>query len=224
MNVEGIGSKFNREDYLQARLNTKKAVKKAASLIKAGLSEEEAIALLVGELKILGVEKYWHPIKLRMNINTVNNFKDPSMPTILSDNDIYFIDIGPVFFNHEGDYGETMVMGNDPALLNLQRATTEVFKATAQAWREKKLSGIELYQFATDEAKKFGLILNSNMYGHRLGDFPHALHFKGDLGEVETLPSSDLWVLEIHLLDEKISRGAFFEDILFLDEREYLES
>ena len=53
-----------------------------------------------------------------------------------------------------------------------------------------------------------------SMNGHRLGDFPHALHYKGKLSDFSEAPFPNLWVLEIHLIDEKINRGAFFEDIL----------
>ncbi|MFA6239158.1 MAG: M24 family metallopeptidase [Bacteriovorax sp.] len=215
MTCENLGPQFEMNKYLEARLRSIKAVQVASRHILPGMTEEDARRTLTEILNSLGVEKFWHPTKLRMNVNTTKNFSEPGIETTLIENDIYFIDIGPVFLNHEGDYGETFVVGSNPDHLHLQNSTRKVFDLTAEAFKEQKLSGIELYQFASSEAAKLNLVLNPNMYGHRLGDFPHAIHYRGDLGEFSAVPKPNLWVLEIHLLDERINRGAFFEDILF---------
>lgn len=211
---ENLGSQFLMSKYLEARERAIKAVHLVSNIIKPGMTEKEAHLILIEELNKLGVEKFWHPSKLRMNVNSTLNFSDPSTETKLSEDDLYFIDIGPVFLNHEGDYGETFVFGNNPDLLHLKKSTRVLFELVAAAFKEKKYTGVELYQLADREAQKMGLKLNSNMYGHRLGDFPHALYYRGDLGEFDSIPMPYLWVLEIHLIDEKIKRGAFFEDIL----------
>lgn len=178
------------------------------------MSEADAIILLNQELDLTGIEKFWHPTKFRMNGNTVKNFRDSSDPVVLENKDLFFIDIGPVFFNHEGDYGETFVVGTDPELIKLKDASKKIFSETQAAWKKENLSGVELYKFANALAQKLNLKLNYNMYGHRLGDFPHALHYKGKLGTLEKSPLPHLWVLEIHVINEAINRGAFFEDIL----------
>jgi Xaa-Pro aminopeptidase len=214
MTTENVGSAFNLDLYLKARAQTIEAVQKTAARIKPGMTEAEGVIVLNDELKALGIEKFWHPTKFRMNSNTTKNFRDTSEDVVLKDSDLFFIDIGPVFYNHEGDYGETFVIGNDEVHLKLKEATKTIFNKTQEAWKTKKLTGAELYAFAAGEAEKYHLKLNTNMYGHRLGDFPHALHFKGKLGSLDFSPAVHLWVLEIHLLDEKNNRGAFFEDIL----------
>lgn len=215
MTAENLGPQFDMKKYLEARERSIKAVHLASESITAGMTEKEAMTLLTTTLKNLGSDKFWHPTKLRMNINSTKNFSEPSVDTTLSENDLFFIDIGPVFLDHEGDYGETFVLGNNLELEHLKNSTRVVFNNVAEVFKEKKLTGIELYQYASEEAQKLGLKLNSNMYGHRLGDFPHALHHRGDLGEFTDIPNPNLWVLEIHLINEKINRGAFFEDILF---------
>lgn len=214
MSAENLGAQFNMELYTRARQQTISTVKRVGKLIKPGMTEKMAHQILLEELQRLGVEKFWHPSKFRLNINTVRNFSEPSDETVLGEDDIFFIDIGPVFYNHEGDYGETFVVGQNPRLHHLKDATRKVYDAVAKVFKEKKLTGVALYQVADAEAKKLNLKLSPSMYGHRLGDFPHALHFRGDLGEYGSIPKSDLWVLEIHLLDEELGRGAFFEDIL----------
>ncbi len=215
MSLENVGPNFNLELYLKAREKTITAVQKTAVRIVPGMTEHDGHSILQEELALMGVEKFWHPTKFRMNKNTTKSFRDLSDEGIvLQKNDVFFIDIGPVFYNHEGDYGETFFVGDDEIHEHLKNASKCVFQKTQQAWREKQLSGNELYNFASREAKKLGFTLNTRMYGHRLGDFPHALHFKGKLGEIETCPLPHLWVLEIHLLDEKNGLGAFFEDLL----------
>lgn len=212
--IENCGAKFNIEIYLDSRIKTINAVKKTASEIIAGMSEVQAESILSKNLKNIGVEKFWHPTKIRFNKNTTKNFRDISSVVTLEKNDLFFIDIGPVINQHEADYGETFVIGADSKLLKLQSATQEIFQATQRAWKNNHLSGVELYKYAELEARKLNLSLNLNMFGHRLGDFPHALYYKGKLGSIDLTPLPNLWVLEIHLIDESINRGAFFEDIL----------
>jgi Xaa-Pro aminopeptidase len=178
------------------------------------MSEKDAHFLLEKTLLDSKIEKKWHPSKLRMGKNTTLNFRDESSETLLKDEDIYFIDIGPVYFNHEGDFGETFVIGDNPRLKNLANSSKTIFQKTMNAWKTHGLTGQDLYEFAAIEARKLNLKLNSNMYGHRLGDFPHAIHSKAKLGELSFSPAPNLWVLEIHVIDEEIERGAFYENIL----------
>ncbi len=41
-----------------------------------------------------------------------------------------------------------------------------------------------------------GYKLNNNMKGHRVGDFPHHVFYKGGLNETEEVPCENLWILE----------------------------
>ena len=47
-----------------------------------------------------------------------------------------------------------------------------------------------------------------------LGDFPHALFYKGQLSEFKKMPVENLWVLEILIKHPEKEFGAFIEDIL----------
>jgi hypothetical protein len=129
---------------------------------------------------------------------------------------IFFLStLAPVYFNHEGDYGETFVLGDNEEDKLLAHSAKEIFEIVSQIWKLEKKSGEELYQIAFHEAMKRGYLLNTKMYGHRIGDFPHALYSRESLGHINFTPTPSLWVLEIHIIDEKRNRGAFFEDILF---------
>ena len=49
---------------------------------------------------------------MRFGSNTTKNFDDPSEPgVVLGENDIFFIDIGPIFDGCEGDAGDTVAVG-----------------------------------------------------------------------------------------------------------------
>ena len=212
--IENTGERFNLKDYLAAQKRSREVVAEFAKKLKPGINEKEAHAILEKTLDESGLEKRWHPTKMRIGPNTTKNFRDPSIPHVLLENDIFFVDIGPVYYNHEGDFGETFTIGNDPRLKKLAQSSRDIFLSTQKAWKEQKLTGRALYQYAANEAQKIGLKLNSNMYGHRLGDFPHAVHSKAKLGALDFSPAPQLWVLEIHLIDEELGLGSFFEDII----------
>lgn len=212
--AENLGEQFNLDHYLRAQEKTRQVVLEFSKKLKPGMTEKEGKKLLEQTLDDSGMEKRWHPTKMRMGSNTTKNFRDDSLEYTLKENDIFFVDIGPVYYNHEGDFGETFTVGNDPQLKTLALASKEIFYTTQQVWKEQKLTGKELYTFASQEAEKKGLRLNSNMYGHRLGDFPHAVHSKAKLGSLNFTPGPNLWILEIHLIDDKSGLGSFFEDLL----------
>ncbi|MFZ4404449.1 MAG: M24 family metallopeptidase [Pseudobdellovibrionaceae bacterium] len=187
---------------------------RAISKIQPGMREVNIKDLIIAEFKSIGVEKFWHPTKIRIGSDTVKSFKELSDPEkILNSEDICFLDLGPVIADHEADYGKTFLVNsnkNSPMI----DACHSVFESTAQAWKQKKLSGIELFNFASTLAKDYGYDLNPMMAGHRLGDFPHKLFSSQKLFELEASPNKNLWVLEIHIIDPSSQTGAFFEDIL----------
>lgn len=211
---ENLGEQFNLKDYLAAQEKTRQVVLAFSKTLKPGTDEKEAKRLLENAMDESGLEKRWHPTKMRIGHNTTKNFRDESEPHILLEDDIFFVDIGPVYYNHEGDFGQTFTVGNAPHLKKLAEASKIIFYETQKVWKEKNLTGKELYEFAEVEAQKLNLKLNSNMYGHRMGDFPHAVHSRAKLGSLDFHPSPQLWILEIHVIDEELGLGSFFEDLL----------
>lgn len=59
-----------------------------------------------------------------------------------------------------------------------------------------------------------GWQLNLDIKGHRVSDFPHAIHRGGDLGDFEHYPNAGLWILEIQIAHPSKPYGAFYEDLL----------
>ncbi len=217
--MEKVGKEFCLDSYLDAREKAIDAVRKVASLIKAGMNESHAIELIENTLANLGAQKLWHPSKVRFGKNTVKSFREKSDPqVILKDEDIYFLDIGPVFDGHEADYGETFIVGDNEDHYKTARDAKDLFQETREAWQRQKLTGVELYDFADKRANEMGYELNLKMQGHRLSDFPHALHYKGGLKSADLVPVENLWVLEIHIRSKIGEYGAFFEDILYKED------
>ena len=213
--MHSVGEKFDLITYQNVRRLTQSAVKNAASLIVPGTNQARGQEIIKKELEKLGMTERWHPTKLRMGHDTLKTFREKPDPNItLQETDIFFIDVGPVFQEHEGDYGQTFTVGNNNQLLHLAEAAREIFFEVQGHWRVSGVSGIELYKIANQEAKKRGLELNTTMDGHRLGDFPHALFHKGSLLDCKQTPLQNVWVLEVLLKDPKLNLGSFFEDIL----------
>lgn len=214
--IHGVRDHFQLKDFLIAREKTISIVDNLVNDLESGMGELDCLEIINKRLNDLGVAKKWHPTKFRIGEDTLKSFSEKSeFKQVLKTGEIFFIDIGPVWDGYEGDYGQTFVFGED--LYNYQgiaNAAETVFKETASFWRDSNASGNKLYEFAATSANDLGFELNPKMKGHRLGDFPHHLFYRGGLSETEEVPVDHLWVLEILIRDEKTKRGAFFEDIL----------
>lgn len=211
--AEQLGENFELSRYLHARSVSRDLVTEIGHQLVSGMSEQEAHELAQDVFRQRGITKFWHPTKIRFGKNTLCTFREESDPAVkLVLGDVYYIDIGPVVEGHEGDYGETFVCGSgsDPLI----SASRELFRFTQEHWRHDRLTGAELYDLASGRAREMELELDRRSAGHRCGDFPHALFHKGKLQDFEATPSAGLWVLEIHVVDPKRERAAFFEDIL----------
>jgi len=214
---EGVGPLYTKEGHRRAQALTREAVEAFARSLKPGCREEDGHRMLKEHLERAGAENFWHPQKLRFGRNTTKSFREISDPDVtLREDDIFFVDIGPVFGGFEGDYGRTFVVGSPPAPMREAGGVAEaVFRATAEAWLRDGLDGVRLYEFAANYVKRFpGFGLDTRMSGHRVGDFPHALHHKGKLLDFTEVPTSGLWILEILVRHESGEFGAFFEDLL----------
>ncbi len=214
MSIQNFGPSYDQEKLYRARETARALTYELSSMIRPGMVEEDAHKLYK-ELSVKhGVEKQWHPAKLRFGPNTLMNFKEVSAPYVLQEEDIFFIDIGPVLEGHEADYGETFSLGSQFDHKHIAESAKKVFHEVGEHWLTFRPPGPELYEFAKERADHYGYYLNMGSDGHRIGDFPHHVHFKGALVECEETVIPDAWILEIHLYDPKRRFGAFYEDIL----------
>jgi Xaa-Pro aminopeptidase len=219
--LEGTGKEFSRDALLKSRELTRQAMLRMAESVQPGMSEEDARALAKQTLSEMGSHQGWHKILIRFGRNTIKTFRAPSEPGVrLGKDDIFFIDIGPVWSGTEGDAGETFTVGKncDPDMIRCREDVQRLFHQVRKRWLNTADTGKDLYDFASQAATELGWALNLDLTGHRLSDFPHTAYYDGTLSSVAIRPSPDLWVLEIQIRHPLKPIGGFFEDLL-LEER-----
>ena len=217
--IEGTGEKFTLENLMDVRARTRKAVHLIADQVQPGMAEEEAKAIAPRTLEGLEMRRGWHHIIVRCGPNTTKDFMEKSEPgVVLGDDDIFFVDIGPIYGGTEGDAGDTFVFGSDPEHLRAKREVRQIWDEVREVWFTTGNTGKELYDRATEVAARYGWKLNLDLSGHRLSDFPHSAHYDGPLAEVEFRPNPNLWVLEIAIAHPDRRFGAFYEDLLLEDQ------
>jgi len=214
MGIQDFGENFSLTKFYHAREIAIEMTHELASLIMSGMTEEQAHEQYKKICQHHNIEKNWHPAKIRFGPNTLKSFKDSSDPYVLQDHDIFYIDIGPVIDGHEADYGETFVLGSDFEHRHIADCSQKLFKEVSQQWKKNALKGPELYSWAKQRANEMGYRLNMGSDGHRIGDFPHHLFFKGAIIDCQEELLPNAWILEVQLDHPKLKFGAFFEDIL----------
>ncbi len=217
--LEATGEEFSQPQLLSVRVRTRAALWKIAENIAPGMTEEEGRAVAVHVLRDARLRKGWHKVLVRFGSNTTKNFDDASEPgVVLGDNDIFFIDIGPIFDGCEGDAGDTVAVGNDPDMIRAAGDVKVLWQQVRARWLADGLTGKHLYAFATQAALDLGWELNLELTGHRLSEFPHDAHYDGTLADVGFRPSEARWVLEVQIRHPEREFGAFFEDLLLEDD------
>jgi methionine aminopeptidase len=216
--TEQVGANFSIDLMREAQQQSWAVLAQIANAIKPGMTERLAQKLAKDLLQQSGVERLWHPVIIRFGRNTCKIYSEASEKDIvLQENDIFFIDLGPVYGGHEGDVGATFVVGQDPHMQHCAAAAQRLFEVVRTHWLEAGCSGHELYQYAQQQAQAIGFELNLAIKGHRVSDYPHQLYAGGNLGDFGGIPSAGVWVLEIQIKNPVREFGAFYEDVLLPD-------
>ena len=216
--LEQVGAEFAEEPMLMVRQKTRTIIHEIAARCKPGMVEEDAVEIAKDVLAANKMLRGWHDVYVRFGSNTTKTFGADSDPgVVLKENDIMFVDIGPVFEKWEGDGGDTFVFGNDSDMARCADDARKLFHIVRKKWLADGSTGKVLYEFAVEQAQALGWELNMDLSGHRVSDFPHAAVYEGPMADVDFCPSRLLWVLEIHIRHPKLNYGAFFEDMLLED-------
>jgi len=197
-------------------------------LIVPGKSESELTKEVV-ELarEHFGVEQFWHKKIVRTGANTLHSYSGNPPDLVIQEDDILFLDFGPIFDGWEADLGRTYVIGNDPLKLKLKR-DVEAAWHEAKAWYDKQtsLTGVEYFNYTVELAKKYGWEFGGEIAGHIVGHFPHEQLGPDDLGlDIHPDNHADIlkpgkdgnqraWILEIQFVDRVNQIGGFFEQLL----------
>ena len=212
---EAVGQLYDLEVMQYAQQKTWQAIEAIAEIIRPGMRESDAQRQGERILADLGMQRAWHPLLVRFGANTLKTFKERSEDDpVLGDNDIFFIDMGAVWQDHEGDAGATFTTGQDPDMIACAVAAKTLYDRVRDYWQTEGATGQALYRHAEELAAGMGWKLNLDIKGHRVSDFPHAVYKAGDLGDLAARPNSGLWILEIQIAHPTRPFGAFFEDLL----------
>ncbi len=217
--LEGTGSAFSLDRLMELRVRTRKAVGLIADQVEVGMVEEDAKAMARDTLSKLGMRRGWHHIIVRFGPNTTKDFMARSEPGVVLDaDDIFFVDIGPVYEGCEGDAGDTFVVGDDPDHHRAKLEVRTIWNEVRDKWFTEGTTGRQLYAYAVERTERLGWKPNLDLSGHRLSDYPHSAHYDGPLADVDFKPSPNLWVLEIAVIHPERKFGAFYEDLLLEDQ------
>lgn len=212
----------------EAKAFTLLAEVEAAGLIAPGRSErdiEEDVAAIAA--RRFGVRKHWHKRIVRAGANALTSFSDNPPLRTITDDDLVYLDLGPVFETWEADVGKTYVLGGDPdkhrLVADLERLFSDVqrhFHATPD------ITGAEIYAAACAAAEAAGWSFGAKTAGHIVAEFAHG-HLPGEkmwnriapgntarMRDLDTLGRIKHWILEIHLVDRARAFGGFYERLL----------
>lgn len=215
-NFEIVRPNFDPARLLASQNLARKVVRNTVREFVPGMRETEARRLMVAALAQAGAKKFWHPVHVRFGQNTLMGFREKaSYDPQLQQEDIFFVDIGPVFDGYEGDFGETFVVGRSELYWEAKRVSEELWREGCEYWKEMQPSGKDLYRYINDQTEKKGWELHpSYVRGHRLEQFPHKLICNKNLEDMDAPVGACRWVLEIQIQHSDQPFGAFYEDLI----------
>jgi Xaa-Pro dipeptidase len=203
----------------------------AARLVSAGKLESE----LTEEIHALaqarfGVSRHWHKRIARSGPNTLLTYHDGDSDRRIGDDDIVYLDFGPVFEAWEADFGRTYVVGCDPDKHRLVGDLADAFNRGKNFFRQSPhVTAGQLYDYTAGLAADYGWEFGARTAGHVIGQFPHERrpqdpdHLRIRHGNPIPLREPDAngrprhWILEIHFVDRGRQMGGFFEELLTVD-------
>ncbi len=176
---------------------------------------------------MFGVTRHWHRRVVRAGENSLLPFHADPPDRVMADDDIAYLDLGPIFEEWEADFGRTFVLGEDPDKLALRDALPGVWRAGRAFFEANaEITGAQLFDHVVGLARDAGFEFGAPIAGHLLGEFPHK-KISGDDARFYVAPGSDEpmrrtdptgrvchWILEVHLVNRTRGFGGFYEQLL----------
>jgi Xaa-Pro dipeptidase len=200
----------------------------ARGLIRPGITENGLNAEIYAlAQEMYGITTYWHKRIVRAGRNTLLPYAENPPDLTIGEDDILFLDLGPVFEQWEADFGRTFVLGSDPRKLKMRHDVEAAF-ADGKRYFESRpdITSQELFHYAESLAAKYGWEFGGPIAGHLIGQFPHE-RIADDKVTLYVHPRSHLpmrsldeqgqkrhWILEIHFVDRDREIGGFYEELL----------
>jgi Xaa-Pro dipeptidase len=177
--------------------------------------------------QMFGISTYWHKRIVRAGRNTLTPYDENPPDLMVGEDDIVFLDLGPVFEAWEADFGRTFVLGSDPVKLKLRDDIGKAFLEGKRHFQSHpEITAAELYLYAKKMAADYGWEFGGPIAGHLIGQFPHE-RIPGDKITLYVHPDNPNqmrglnadgqerhWILEIHFVDRARQIGGFYEELL----------
>jgi Xaa-Pro dipeptidase len=212
----------------QAKAQALFAEVKTRGLIRTGVKEteiNEGVYTLAEQM--YGISRYWHKRIVRAGPNTLAPYDENPPDLTVAEDDVVFLDLGPVFEDWEADFGRSYVVGSDPVKRKLCRDIEEGFASGKRYFHEHpEITAAELYTYATQLAQEAGWEYGGPIAGHLIGVFPHE-KIAGDKVTLYVHPQNPNrmrvpdaagrerhWIFEIHFVDRARQIGGFYEELL----------
>ena len=173
------------------------------------------------------LRRHWHKRIVRSGPNTLLGYYDEAPDRRVQDDDIVYLDFGPVFAAWEADFGRSYALGADPDKHRLIADIDTAFHRGKALYRNSPgLSCGDLYDYVAGLATEAGWEFGAATAGHLIGEFPHERapsdpkRFSIRSGNRQSLREPDEqgrprhWILEIHFVDRERQIGAFCEELL----------
>jgi Xaa-Pro dipeptidase len=199
-----------------------------AGLIRPGVLESE-LSSQIHEIARhrFGLRRHWHKRVVRAGPNACLTYYAEPPDRQLADDDIVYLDFGPLFDEWEADFGRSYVLGKDPLKHKLVADIETAFTRGKQRYMEDvTLTAGGLYDYVCGLATEAGWEFAAPTAGHLVGHFPHETspgeprHLSIRHGNPLNLREPDgngarrHWILEIHFVDHSRTFGGFCEELL----------
>lgn len=199
-------------------------------LIRPGIGER-ALADEIRDLAAeqFAVRRHWHKRIVRSGENTLTTARDNPEDRVIGDDDIVFLDLGPIFEEWEADFGRTYVLGDDPRKHALRDDLPRIWAAArAHFDAHPEITGEQLHEHVVGLSRDAGWAFGGAIAGHLVGEFPHEKIPGNEVdsyaapGSVRPMRRNDQsgrrchWILEVHLVDPAGGFGGFHEQLLDL--------
>ena len=198
------------------------------NFIRPGAKESEINEAVYGlAAQMHGISRFWHKRIVRAGRNTLEPYDENPSDLTVAEDDVVFLDLGPVFEEWEADFGRTYVVGTDPLKIKLRRDIEAAFAKGKQHFlQHPEITGAELYAYAQQLAIEAGWEYGGPIAGHLIGIFPHekiagdkiTLYVHPENHNRMWLPDASgrkrHWIFEIHFVDRARQFGGFYEELL----------
>lgn len=199
-------------------------------LIRAGITERT----LADEIRDIaktdfGITRHWHKRIVRAGSNTLETARGNPPDRMIADDDIVFLDFGPIFEEWEADFGRTFVVGTDPRKHALVEDLPQIWQAGHAYFRDQPdITGEQLFHHVVGLSEDAGWHFGGVIAGHLVGEFPHEKIAGDEIasyvapGSTQPMRRKDRagrqchWILEVHLIEPERRWGGFHEELLDL--------